>query len=140
MNESKLSIALTVTIDSYLWNKYPIWPELFGIYFNVVQGKSSEWGVSLFYEPFLFERRKLKSSTQTSPPFTYITSYLPKLILGSLPLSFIGLLTNSRIRSLLLAPLIFIGLISCLGHKEWRFIVYVVPIFNIAAARGAQSM
>lgn len=77
---------------------------------------------------------------QTSPPFTYVTSYLPKLLLGSLPLSLIGLITNSRIRSLLLAPLTFIGLISCLGHKEWRFIVYVVPTFNVAAARGAQWM
>ncbi|KAF8805435.1 alpha-1,6-mannosyltransferase subunit [Phlegmacium glaucopus] len=114
------SLALTITVDSYFWNNYPIWPEFSGIYFNVVEGKSSEWG--------------------TSPPFTYVTSYLPKLLLGSLPLLFIGLITNSGIRSLLFAPLIFIGLISCLGHKEWRFIVYVVPIFNVAAARGAQWM
>jgi alpha-1,6-mannosyltransferase len=78
--------------------------------------------------------------SQTSPPFTYVTSYLPKLLLGSLPLSFIAVVDYPRIQFLLYAPLTFIGLISCLGHKEWRFIIYVVPIFNVVAARGADWM
>ncbi|KAF8718278.1 hypothetical protein AX14_011943 [Amanita brunnescens Koide BX004] len=111
------SIALTVCIDSYFWNTFPLWPELYGLYFNIYQGKSADWGVS--------------------PPFTYVKSYLPKLLLGSLPLSLLGLVVDSRIRSLLLPSISFIALISCLGHKEWRFIIYLVPIFNIAAARGA---
>ena len=38
--------ALTVVVDSYLWQHWPPRPELYGVYFNVVQGKSSEWGVS----------------------------------------------------------------------------------------------
>jgi alpha-1,6-mannosyltransferase len=37
--------ALTVLVDSYLWQKWPLWAELYGIYFNVVQGKSADWGV-----------------------------------------------------------------------------------------------
>ncbi|KAF8972290.1 alpha-1,6-mannosyltransferase subunit [Flammula alnicola] len=115
-----ISLGLTITVDSYFWNKYPLWPEFSGIYFNVVEGKSADWG--------------------TSPPLAYITSYLPKLLLGSLPLSFIGLISDQRIRSLLLPSLVFIGLISNLGHKEWRFIIYVVPLFNIAAARGSRWM
>jgi alpha-1,6-mannosyltransferase len=69
-----------------------------------------------------------------------VKSYLPKLLLGSLPLSLLGLVVDSRIRSLLLPSISFIALISCLGHKEWRFIIYLVPIFNIAAARGASYM
>ena len=27
-----------------------------------------------------------------------------------------------------------------LGHKEWRFIVYVVPLWNVAGARGCVWM
>lgn len=39
------AIALTVAVDSYFWGQWPLWPEFYGLYFNVVQGKSSEWGV-----------------------------------------------------------------------------------------------
>ena len=67
-------------------------------------------------------------------------NYLPKLLLGSLPLSLIGAVIDSRVRSLLFPAVSFIALISCLGHKEWRFIIYVVPIFNIAAAHGASYL
>ena len=42
------SLALTVLVDSYFWQRWPLWPELYGIYFNVVQGKSAEWGVRVF--------------------------------------------------------------------------------------------
>ena len=39
--------VITVLIDSYFWQQWPLWPELYGVYFNVILGKSSEWGVSL---------------------------------------------------------------------------------------------
>ncbi|SRR6266702_373782 len=41
--------ALTVLIDSYFWDHWPLWPELFSIYFNVYKGKSVEWGVGIFF-------------------------------------------------------------------------------------------
>ncbi len=78
-----------------------------------------------------------KSSHQVSPFHAYLTSHLPKLLLSSLPLSAFGLLSDSRIRALLFPYLVFVLLISGLAHKEWRFVIYVVPAFNIAAARGA---
>jgi alpha-1,6-mannosyltransferase len=78
--------------------------------------------------------------SQTSPPFTYVTSYLPKLLVGSLPLAIVGFFADKRVRSLLVPACFFISVISFLGHKEWRFIIYVVPIFNIAASRGAKWM
>lgn len=37
--------ALTVSVDSYFWDRAFLWPEFNGIYFNVFEGKSSEWGV-----------------------------------------------------------------------------------------------
>ena len=40
-----LHTASTVIIDSYFWKQWPLWPELNSILFNVVQGRSSEWGV-----------------------------------------------------------------------------------------------
>ncbi|PIL35310.1 hypothetical protein GSI_02035 [Ganoderma sinense ZZ0214-1] len=112
-----ISAAITVLVDSYFWQQWPLWPELYGLYFNVIQGKSSDWGV----EPF----------------HAYATSYLPKLLLSSFPLAGLGFLLDGRVRSFLLPYLAFVGLISGLAHKEWRFVVYAVPAFNVAAARGA---
>ncbi|KAH7920957.1 glycosyltransferase family 22 protein [Leucogyrophana mollusca] len=115
-----VSVALTVIVDSYFWDRWPLWAELYCIYFNVYLGKSSEWG--------------------TSPAHEYLTAHLPKLLLGSLPLAFLGAILDGRIRSLLVPPIVFVALISAMEHKEWRFIVYVVPLFNVAAARGARWM
>ncbi|KAM5539258.1 hypothetical protein V8D89_007131 [Ganoderma adspersum] len=112
-----ISAAITVLVDSYFWQQWPLWPELYGIYFNVIQGKSAEWGV----EPF----------------HAYVTSYLPKLLLSSLPLAGLGFALDGHVRSFLLPYLAFIALISGLAHKEWRFVIYAVPAFNVAAARGA---
>ncbi|QRV89538.1 glycosyltransferase family 22 protein [Ceratobasidium sp. AG-Ba] len=48
---------------------------------------------------------------------------------------------NTRSVRALLAPfLAFVLLVSGLGHKEWRFVVYVVPMVNVAAAVGAQRL
>jgi alpha-1,6-mannosyltransferase len=51
-----------------------------------------------------------------------------------------GFYHNPRIRSLVRPAIGFVFLMSFLGHKEWRFVVYVVPMLNIAAAQGAQVM
>lgn len=111
-----VSLALTVLIDSYLW-KQLVWPELAGQYFNVYQGKSAEWGVSPFH--------------------AYFVAHLPKLLLTGLPLAILGLIVDSEVRSLVVPYVTFMLLLSFHGHKEWRFIIYAVPIWNIAAGRGA---
>jgi len=115
---SLISIAVTVSIDSYFWDHWPIWPEFYSIYFNVYEGKSAEWGVSPFW--------------------TYITS-LPRLLLATALFIPIGFMRDGRIRSLVQPTILYIFLMSFLAHKEWRFVVYIVPLLNIAAAHGAQT-
>ena len=119
--------GLTVLIDTYFWKKteYPLWPELFGVYFNVVQGKSAEWGV-----------RSLSFSLSipfSLPPHTYLTTHLPKLLLSSLPLALLALVTDARIRSLLWPTMVFVGMMSMSG-----LIIYIVPLWNVAGARAAK--
>ncbi|KAF8313646.1 Alg9-like mannosyltransferase, partial [Clavulina sp. PMI_390] len=112
-----LAIGATILVDSHFWHQAWMWPEFAGIWFNVYEGKSAEWGVS--------------------PRHAYFTSHLPKLLMASLPLSVVGAGVNSYVRQLMLVVLVFVGLLSQLGHKEWRFVVYVVPLVNVGAARGA---
>ncbi|KAJ3874113.1 Alg9-like mannosyltransferase family-domain-containing protein, partial [Lentinula edodes] len=112
-------VAATMAVDSYFW-KTASFPELLGVYFNVFQGKSSEWG--------------------TSPFWTYFYPMLLKSLLCALPLACLGYVMDSRIREVLLPHIVFVGLMSFLGHKEWQFIAYVVPVFNVAAARANRWM
>lgn len=44
------------------------------------------------------------------------------------------------VRGLLVPPVAFVLLISGLAHKEWRFVVYVVPMVNVVAAVGAKRI
>lgn len=117
------SICLTVLIDSYFWGRFSLWSEWVAFYFNVVEGKSSAWG--------------------TSPWYFYFFDALPRLLLNPLtylvciPMAIAVKATRQRCIDLLIPPLAFISLYSCLPHKEWRFIVYAVPPLTAVAAIGA---
>ncbi|KAG0657084.1 dolichyl-P-Man:Man(7)GlcNAc(2)-PP-dolichol alpha-1,6-mannosyltransferase [Rhodotorula mucilaginosa] len=113
-----LSLGASIGVDTYFWQQREtwLWPEGYAFWFNVVEGKSAEWGVS--------------------PPLYYFTSALPRLLhLSLIPAAF-SFLLDRRSRRLLLPCLVYVGLLSALKHKEWRFVVYVVPAFTIAAAGG----
>lgn len=146
-----LSAAATVLLDTHMWQVQDTWiiPEVEAIKFNVLEGKSSEWG--------------------TSPWHYYMSSSIPKMVIGVVPFAAIGciLALHSIVVSrrkfaprksiprttryndvklaaeqkdtvptfaLLFLPLVHITALSQLAHKEWRFISYVVPVLNLLAA------
>ncbi|KAF5026786.1 hypothetical protein F66182_1140 [Fusarium sp. NRRL 66182] len=118
------ALLVSVPIDSYFWQK-PLWPELWGFYFNAVLGSSSEWGVSAWHY--------------------YFTSALPKLLLNPfVPVLIVFSLlqpgTSHAGQALLIPNLLFVAIYSAQPHKEARFIFYVVPPLTAAAALGANFL
>lgn len=149
------SVLVTTMIDTYFWQTLtkteaasifsvfvrslhglitgkklrPLWPELDALLFNVVEGKSSEWGVS--------------------PWHAYATSLVPKLLAFTSPLFALGAqqllrwkpsAVEARARFLLLTALTHVAVLSMLGHKEWRFVFYVLPALNVVSAIGADAL
>lgn len=119
-----LSLTITVLVDSYFWQKW-LWPELWGFFYNVVQGSSSNWG--------------------TSPWWYYFASSIPKLLLNPLAIPLIVVALRSpaygRIaKRLVYTSLAFVAVYSIQPHKEARFIFYVVPPLTAAAALGASTL
>ncbi|KAI5780719.1 Alg9-like mannosyltransferase family-domain-containing protein [Peziza echinospora] len=137
-----VGLASTLSLDSYFWQSYSpliepplfstpwlttklglIWPEFSAFYYNAVQGEASAWG--------------------TSPWHYYFTNSIPKLLMNPLiltvllPLAVLQAPTRPRVLNII-APLVgFVGLYSALPHKEWRFILYVIPQLTLVAAIGA---
>lgn len=118
-----LGLLVTVPIDSFFWLKFPLWPEWVGFYYNTILGQSSNWG--------------------TSPWYFYYANALPRLLQNPviytilIPLAISSSATRQRTADLLVPGLSFVALYSILPHKEWRFIIYVVPAFTAAGAIGA---
>lgn len=110
-----VGIATSVLVDSYFW-QYTVWPEGHAALFNIVQGHSAEWGVS--------------------PVWAYMSDLL-RLVTTAFPFAILGLFCRTSIRLPLFALVItHVILMSCLAHKEWRFVIYVVPLINALATHA----
>lgn len=107
------SLALTVMIDSWFWQRW-LWPEGEVLCFNTAQNRSSEWGIMPFH--------------------WYFTSALPRALLGGYPLALLGLALEPRVRLYVCVATAYVTLYSFLPHKEVRFLLPILPVFNIAAA------
>ncbi|KAA8649896.1 dolichyl-P-Man:Man(7)GlcNAc(2)-PP-dolichol alpha-1,6-mannosyltransferase [Aspergillus tanneri] len=121
-----LGLALTVSVDSFFWQQFPLWPELAAFKFNVVSGHASAWGTHSWH--------------------FYFTNALPRLLLNPLsylvgvPLAVLQHSTRSAAIYLLMPALAFIAIYSLQPHKEWRFIVYTVPTFTATSSLGASYL
>ena len=114
-----IALLVTAALDSLLWGR-PVWPEGSGLLFNVVNNQSHLYGVS--------------------PWHWYATSALPRALLGAFPLALVGLVTQPRVRRLALLGVAFVAAFSLLPHKELRFVMYAIPLLNLAAAAVIESV
>ena len=118
-----VGVLLSMVVDSFFWQKFPLWPELDAFLYNTVEGNASEWG--------------------TSPWYYYFTSSIPKLMLNPLsllvciPVALASRTTRGLSLNILMPLLIFVMIYSLLPHKEWRFIVYVIPGLTCISSVGA---
>lgn len=124
-----IALVVTVPVDSFFWQRW-IYPEWSVFWFNTVENKSHLWG--------------------TLPFHWYFSSALPKILNITLPIAVVALFTwkpymPSTLSSWTLWQILlpFIGYIlgySFLPHKEWRFIMYAIPAFNLLGAVGLESL
>lgn len=133
-------LITTVAIDSYFWG-YWLVPEFVSFTFNIVHGKSTNWGVepwSAYFKKYLLNLFR--------PPVIYALSFQGVLEDpaddGSKPQNdkqkedFITHPARNSLRILFISSILFIAAMSFQPHKEWRFIVYTIPIFTLLAANG----
>ncbi|KAI5959948.1 ECM39 [Candida pseudojiufengensis] len=127
----------SVVIDSYFWGRVLV-PEIDSFIFNVINGNSQDWG--------------------TEPWGAYFKKYLPQIFRPPIILALTGpgLISDpaddgiedtkirhparNSLRILFISSIIFVALMSFQPHKEWRFIVYTIPIFTLQAANGMANI
>ncbi|CAI0548376.1 unnamed protein product [Linum tenue] len=88
----------------------------------------------------LMEACSLDLGDRTHSFHWYFTSALPRSLLAAYPLFMLGVVLDRRVRYFVLPVVLFILLYSKLPHKELRFIISSVPMFNLSAAVAASRI
>ncbi|CAH8494016.1 unnamed protein product [Schistosoma turkestanicum] len=127
-----ISIGSSVCIDSLLWNRF-IWPELEVFYFNTILNKSGQWGTYPFHWYFTSALPKSLLSTYVLLTTVWLMTIICS-IFKQTTINGYSIIIYLQSIGLLLVGLIFISLYSFLPHKELRFIMYILPIFNLVVA------
>lgn len=157
---SLFGVFATFAVDSYFWNRFLL-PEVESFFFNIVKGKSVEWGTEPWsayfnvYIPKLFsppvvlilmlrgmfpdpaddgtkrEEKEVSTNEKTKEPTNEKKNVKPT----SVPHP-----AHNSLRVLFTSSILFIVVMSFQPHKEWRFIIYVVPIFLVQAANGMTQL
>ncbi|KAJ8144380.1 hypothetical protein OY671_002515 [Metschnikowia pulcherrima] len=131
-----VGLTLTYTVDSYFWGTTSL-PEVQAFVFNVVQGKSVEWGVepySAYFTKYIINFFR--------PPHVLVLAVFGLLRdpAGTGPLNpekkVVTHPARNSLRILGVSALLFVSVMSFQPHKEWRFIIYVAPVFTLLAGHG----
>ena len=112
-----IALTMTVAVDSWCWGTIT-WPEMSGFIYNVVFNKSSHWGSSPFYQ-YGLDIFKICNLSLLFLPFSWKEQLSYK----------IGFLAA-----------FVIGCMSLLNHKEWRFIMYIIPLINVLSSIGMNEV
>lgn len=135
---SLIGCLVSFKVDSYFWREFVL-PELVAFKFNIVQGKSIEWGV----EPYSAYFAKYIVNFFRPPHVLFLCLFGMAVdpARTALGLKKDGKSINhhtyfNSLRVLGLSAVLFVAAMSFQPHKEWRFIVYIIPIFNALAGNG----
>ncbi|XP_058086939.1 dol-P-Man:Man(7)GlcNAc(2)-PP-Dol alpha-1,6-mannosyltransferase isoform X2 [Magnolia sinica] len=119
VSSALIGVGFSVLVDTIMWRRI-LWPELEVFWFNSVLNRSSEWGTHAFH--------------------WYFTSALPRSLLSAYPLCVLGVFVDRRSLLYILPVFSFVLLYSKLPHKELRFIIGSIPMFNLSAAIAASRI
>lgn len=114
----------TFTVDSFFWGR-SVWPELEVFRYNVIDGKSVHYGVSLALP---------NNDRQVSPWHWYLTRGLPQAIPIPFVLSVLGFLARVPGWKMLWPSGVYLIALSVFPHKELRFLFPIFPVLALVAA------